>query len=193
MVQSTQHILSRIRKPRVHITFDLETGGATEKKELPFVVGVMANFSGTKAPDKSLGDRKFTSIDPETFGEYLSRVAPEASFNVKNVLADDDSTIPVSLKFKSFDDFSPTGIVEQVAPLKKLLDARNRLRDLLTRLDRSEELEALLSETLQNPDDIQRLNSDLESAGVAADAPSTAEAESTEESGETPAEEGGEE
>ena len=190
MAQSTQHVLSRVRKPRVHITFDVETGGAKERVELPFVVGVMANFSGTKTPDKSLGDRKFTSIDPDTFGEYLSKVAPEASFNVKNVLADYDSTIPVSLKFKSFDDFSPAGIVDQVAPLKKLLDARNRLRDLLTRLDRSEELEALLSETLQSPDDIQRLASDLEASGVA-EADTTADgAEPAEEGGSEPAGEG---
>ena len=109
---------------------------------------------------------------------------------MKNVLADDDSTIPVSLKFKSFDDFSPAGIVDQVAPLKKLLDARNRLRDLLTRLDRSEELEALLSETLQSPDDIQRLASDLEASGVA-EADTTADgAEPAEEGGSEPAGEG---
>lgn len=186
MAQSTQHILSRIRKPRVHITFDVETAGAKEKVELPFVVGVMANFSGTKTPDKSLGDRKFTSIDPDTFSEYLTKVAPEASFRVKNVLSDDDSTMPVSLKFESFDDFSPAGIVEQVAPLKKLLDTRNRLRDLLTRLDRSEAFEELLSETLQSPEDIQQLSSDLEAAGVGEADNGDDAADATE-----PAEEGG--
>ena len=193
MAQSTQQILSRVRKPRVHITFDVDTGTATEKRELPFVVGVMANFSGDKTPEKSLGDRKFTSIDPDTFGEYLSTVVPEVNFNVKNVLADDDSTIPVALKFKSLDDFSPAGIVEQVAPLKKLLDARNRLRDLVTRLDRSEELETLLSETLQSPDEIQRLSSDLESAGVAQDDGPADDAEPAEEGGAESAEESGEE
>ena len=166
MAESVQQLLSRVRKPRVHITFDVETGGAKERRELPFVVGVMANLSGSKSPEKSLGDRKFTQIDPDNFTDFLAAVGPEASFKVNNVLADDDSTIPVDLKFKSLDDFGPAAIAEQVAPLKQLVEVRNRLRDLLTRIDRSEELEALLSETLQSSDDIKQLSGELEAAGV---------------------------
>lgn len=162
MSESLQHKLNRVRKPRVHITYDVETEGAEVRKELPFVVGVLGDFSGKSyEPQKPLRDRKFTQIDRDNFDETLQRLTPGAQFRVDNTLSDDGSELAVDLKFKSMADFEPAAIVQQVEPLRKLLEARNKLRDLMTKVDRSEELENLLEEVLKNTDQIQALASQL--------------------------------
>ncbi|KTQ97314.1 type VI secretion protein [Aureimonas ureilytica] len=162
MSESVQQKLNRVRKPRVHITYDVETEGAAARKELPFVVGVLGDFSGKSyEPQKPLRERKFTQIDRDNFDETLQRLTPGAQFRVDNTLSDDGSEIAVDLKFKSMADFEPAAIVQQVEPLRKLLEARNKLRDLMTKVDRSEELESLLEEVLKNTDQIQSLASQL--------------------------------
>ncbi|ALN74616.1 type VI secretion system contractile sheath small subunit [Aureimonas sp. AU20] len=162
MSESLQHKLNRVRKPRVHITYDVETEGAAVRKELPFVVGVLGDFSGKSyEPQKPLRDRKFTQIDRDNFDETLQRLTPGAQFRVDNTLSDDGSEIAVDLRFKSMADFEPAAVVQQVEPLRKLLEARNKLRDLMTKVDRSEELESLLEEVLKNTDQIQALASQL--------------------------------
>ncbi|WP_019996849.1 type VI secretion system contractile sheath small subunit [Aureimonas ureilytica] len=162
MSESLQHKLNRVRKPRVHITYDVETEGAEVRKELPFVVGVLGDFSGKSyEPQKPLRERKFTQIDRDNFDETLQRLTPGAQFRVDNTLSDDGSELAVDLKFKSMADFEPAAIVQQVEPLRKLLEARNKLRDLMTKVDRSEELENLLEEVLKNTDQIQALASQL--------------------------------
>lgn len=162
MSESVQQKLNRVRKPRVHITYDVETEGAAVRKELPFVVGVLGDFSGKSyEPQKPLRERKFTQIDRDNFDETLQRLTPGAQFRVDNTLSDDGSEIAVDLKFKSMADFEPAAVVQQVEPLRKLLEARNKLRDLMTKVDRSEELESLLEEVLKNTDQIQTLASQL--------------------------------
>lgn len=162
MSESVQQKLNRVRKPRVHITYDVETEGAAVRKELPFVVGVLGDFSGKSyEPQKPLRERKFTQIDRDNFDETLQRLTPGAQFRVDNTLSDDGSEIAVDLKFKSMADFEPAAVVQQVEPLRKLLEARNKLRDLMTKVDRSEELESLLEEVLKNTDQIQSLASQL--------------------------------
>ncbi len=162
MSESLQHKLNRVRKPRVHITYDVETEGAEVRKELPFVVGVLGDFSGKSyEPQKPLRERKFTQIDRDNFDETLQRLTPGAQFRVDNTLSDDGTELAVDLKFKSMADFEPAAIVDQVEPLRKLLEARNKLRDLMTKVDRSEELENLLEEVLKNTDQIQALASQL--------------------------------
>lgn len=154
--------LERVRKPRVHITYDVETEGAMVQKELPFVVGVMGDFSGDPTePLKSLKDRKFVQIDRDNFNEVLARSTPGINMKVDNTLAGDDSQMAVELKFKSIDDFDPGKIVDQVEPLRKLMETRNKLRDLMTKIDRSEDLENLLEQVLQNQEDIGRMAGDL--------------------------------
>ena len=154
--------LSRVRKPRVHITYEVETGGAAVDVELPFVVGVMGDFSGNpETPLKSMKERKFVQIDRDNFNGVMSKVAPELHFKTDNTIAGDGSEMAVDLKFNSMDDFDPAKIVDQVEPLKKLLATRNKLNDLMSKIDRSEELEGVLERVLQNADDLKKISEEL--------------------------------
>ncbi|KGK41318.1 type VI secretion protein [Nitrincola sp. A-D6] len=158
MNESIHKKLERVRKPRVHIKYDVETEGAMVEKELPFVMGVMGDFTGNPtAPKKPLSERKFIQIDRDNINDVMKKMEPGLNLKVKNTLADDGSLMSVNLSFKSMDDFEPGQLVEQVEPLKKLLDTRNKLRDLLTKSDRSEELESLLENVLQSTDEVSRL------------------------------------
>lgn len=169
---STQDKLKRVRKPRVHITYEVETGGAEVEKELPFVVGVMGDFSGNPdRPLQSLKEKKFVQIDRDNFTDVMADVAPELNLKVANTLADDGSEMAVNLKFKDMSDFDPAKVANQIEPLKKLLETRARLNDLMTKIDRSEELEGLLENVLQDPDALQKLQSELGMDGGSADAP----------------------
>lgn len=159
---SIQDKLSRVRKPRVHIIYDVETEGAVVQKELPFVVGVMGDFSGDPTqPLKPLTDRKFIQIDRDNIDEVMAKMTPGLRMKVENTLADDGSEMSVELAFKSMSDFEPAAIVEQVEPLRKLLDVRNQLRDLLSKADRSQDLENLLEQILTNNEQLDALNKQL--------------------------------
>lgn len=154
--------LSRVRKPRVHITYEVETGGAAIDVELPFVVGVMGDFSGNpETPLKSMKERKFVQIDRDNFNNVMAKVAPELHFKAENTIAGDGSEMAVDLKFNSMDDFDPAKVVSQVEPLKKLLETRNKLNDLMSKVDRSEQLEGVLERVLQNPDDLKKISEEL--------------------------------
>ena len=162
MMASVHDKLERVRKPRVHITYNVETEGAEVLRELPFVVGVMGDFSGDPTePLKPMKDRKFIQIDRDNFNDVMARMTPGLNMKVENTLAGDGSEMAVSLKFKSIEDFEPARVVEQVEPLKKLLDTRNKLRDLMSKVDRSENLEALLDRVLQNNDELKSLSDSL--------------------------------
>jgi type VI secretion system protein ImpB len=156
--ESIHQKLSRVRKPHVHITYEVETEGAVEQKELPFVVGVIGDFSGNPtAPLKPMADRKFISIDRDNFNDIMARMTPGVNFRVENTLKGDGSEMGVQLSFKSIEDFEPGRVVEQVEPLKKLLETRNKLRDLLSTVDRSDKLEEQLEEILKNTEKTQAL------------------------------------
>jgi len=162
MPESVQGKLSRVRKPRVHITYEVETEGATVVKELPFVVGVMGDFSGNPTePLKPLKDRKFVSIDRDSFNEVMRRMTPGAEFRVENTLAGDGSEMAVKLKFSSIDDFEPAKVVEQIEPLRKLLDTRNRLRELMSAVDRADGLESELEKILQSDEQLKALAGEM--------------------------------
>ncbi|HJZ57384.1 MAG TPA: type VI secretion system contractile sheath small subunit [Gemmataceae bacterium] len=160
--ESINEKLKRVRAPRVHITYDVETEGAAVQKELPFVVGVLGDFSGQPTePLKPLKDRKFIQIDRDNFNDVMGRMTPGLNLRVKNTLKDDGSEIGVQLKFSSMDDFSPESVAQQVDPLKKLIETRDKLRDLLTKIDRSEDLEGLLEKVLSNTDELKKLKDQL--------------------------------
>ncbi|MBM4010416.1 MAG: type VI secretion system contractile sheath small subunit [Planctomycetes bacterium] len=162
MPESVHGKLSRVRKPRVHITYEVETEGATVVKELPFVVGVMGDFSGNPTePLKPLKDRKFVSIDRDSFDEVMKRMTPGVEMKVENTLAGDGSEMAVKLKFSSIEDFEPAKIVEQVEPLRKLLDTRNRLRELLSAVDRADGLEGELEKLLKDAEQVKKLAGEL--------------------------------
>lgn len=157
--------LKKVRKPRVHITYDVETEGAVEVKELPFVVGVMGDFSGDPTePLAPLKDRKFIQIDRDNFDQVLRRMAPGLQYRVENTLAEDGSEMVVKLKFESIEDFEPGRVIEQVPPLKRLLETRNKLRDLMTKADGSEQLENLLESILKDQSNLDRLKRELDPA-----------------------------
>lgn len=154
--------LERVRKPRVHIKYEVETEGAVVEKELPFVVGVLGDFSGDPSPDqKPLKDRKFVQIDRDNFNEIMARMQPRLALRVANELADDGSEMAVELSFSSLEDMEPARIVEQVPALRKLLETRNQLRDLLTKADRSTQLEDLLETILQSDEQLRALSQQL--------------------------------
>ena len=158
MPESTQKKLSRIRPPRVQITYDVEIGDAIQMKELPFVAGIMADLSGKPAEAlPKLKDRKFVEIDRDNFNDVLASCAPRLALSVDNRLAKDDSKLNVELKFRSIDDFNPAEVVKQIEPLNKLFEARQRLMDLLAKLDGNDKLDALLQEIVDKPDNQKAL------------------------------------
>jgi type VI secretion system protein ImpB len=152
-MSSIQHKLDRVRRPRVQITYDVETNGAMQKTELPFVVGVLADLSGQ--PSKALGplkERKVVTIDRDNFNDVLARANPRLAMKVDNTLQDNDTKIAVELKFKELDDFEPARVAGQIGPLRELLEVRGRLKQLLTKMEGNDKLEQLLTDILNNTD-----------------------------------------
>lgn len=156
--ESLQHTLDRVRAPRVQITYDVEIGGAIEMKEIPFVVGVLADISGKPdEPLPKLKDRKFVEIDRDNFDNVLAGMKPRLAFRVDNKLRDDDTKMAVELRFKSMDDFHPERVAEQITPMRKLVEARKKLSDLLDKLDGNERLDELLQDVISNTDALEQL------------------------------------
>jgi type VI secretion system protein ImpB len=156
--ESTQQKLSRNRPPRVQITYDVEVGGAIETKELPFVMGVLGDFSGQpKEPLPKVKERKFINVDRDNFNEVLKGMSPRLQVQVDNRLKDDGSQLGVELQFKKLEDFEPENVVEQVAPLKTLLDARKRLSDLRNKLAGNDKLEALLDDVVRDTEKLRSI------------------------------------
>jgi type VI secretion system protein ImpB len=159
MPESLQHKLDRVRPPRVQITYDVEIGGAILKKELPLVVGVLADLSGNpEQPLPKLRQRKFVEIDRDNFNEVLAAAAPRVTLRVDNKLTkDSNSKVNVELKFHEIDDFSPLNVMLQVEPLRKLFEARQKLTDLLGKLDGNDALDSMLQEIVANTDALKQL------------------------------------
>jgi type VI secretion system protein ImpB len=156
--ESVQKRLQKVRAPRVQMTYDVEIGDAIENKELPFVVGVVGDFGADPGAEKKrLKDRNFVNVDAGNFDEVLAGVAPAASFRVQNHLSPEGGEFAVQLQFKEMDDFRPEAVVQQVAPLKGLLDARTKLADLRNKLAGNDRLEDILSEVLGNTEKLDSL------------------------------------
>jgi len=156
--ESTQKKLGRIRPPRVQITYDVEIGGAIVMKQLPYVVGILADLSGKPVEAlPKLKDRKFVYIDRDNFNDIMASAQPRLAFQVQNRLTDDDAKFNLELKFSHLDDFEPVNIIKQVSALRKLFEARGRLTDLLTKLDGNDELDAILQDVVANTDALQSL------------------------------------
>ncbi len=162
MSASIHDKLNRVRKPRVHITYDVETEGAQVARELPFVVGVMGDFSGDPTqPLKPLGERKFIQIDRENFNDVMARMTPGLALKVDNMVADDGTEMSVNLAFNAIEDFEPARVAAQVPALKALMETREKLRDLMSKADRSEQLESLLEQVLRDAGDLKALSGQL--------------------------------
>ncbi len=156
--ESLQHTLDRVRSPRVQITYDVEVGDAIEMKEIPFVVGVLADLSGK--PEESLPklkERKLVEIDRDNFNNVLEGMKPRLAYRVDNKLSDDDSSMAVELKFKSLEDFHPEKVAKQIDPIRKLVEAREKLSGLLNKLDGNDKLDELLQEVISSTDSLEKL------------------------------------
>jgi type VI secretion system protein ImpB len=168
MAESVNRKLERVRAPRVHISYDVETGGAIEMKELPFVMGVLGDFTGQpEEPLAKLKDRKFVEITPDNFDQVLKSMKPHLSFKVDNLLSDepDAGKLGVDLRFESMDDFAPDRVAQQVEPLRKLLDLRRQLADLRGSLQGNDKLEEILQETLNDADKMGKLKTEMDAEG----------------------------
>ena len=168
MAESTQKKLDRVRPPRVNITYDVETGGAIEMKQLPFVMGVLGDFSGQPTePLAKLKDRKFVEVTPDNFDDVLASMKPHLAFTVENKLSEDSDApkLGVDLTFKSLDDFSPDAVARQVKPLRELLDLRTKLSDLRGTLQGNDKLEDILQSTLGDADKMNKLKAELGTDG----------------------------
>ena len=160
--ESLQHKIDRVRPPRVQITYDVEVGGAIELKELPFVIGVLGDFVGKpEEPLPALKNRKIVEIDPDNFDQVLSGMNPRLAYTVDNKLQDDGSKLGVELKFNSIEDFEPDQVVQQVEPLRKLVEARQKLTDLRSKMDGNEKLESLLEDIISDSDKQKELSEAL--------------------------------
>ena len=162
--KSTQHKLDRVRPPRVHITYDVEVGNAIEMKELPFVMGVLGDFTGQPTePLPRLRERKFVEVNPDNFDQVLEGMKPHLSFSVENKLSEDADApqLKVDLHFKSMDDFSPENVAKQVKPLKELLDLRTKLSDLRGSLQGNDKLEEILMDAVTNTEKLGKLKDEL--------------------------------
>jgi type VI secretion system protein ImpB len=165
---STQHKLDRVRPPRVHVTYDVEVGDAIELKELPFVMGVLGDFTGQpEQPLPRLRDRKFVEVNPDNFDQVLEGMKPHLSFSVENKLSEeaDAPQLKVDLHFKSMDDFDPENVARQVKPLRELLDLRTKLSDLRGSLQGNDKLEELLMDAVTNSEKLEKLKSEVKEGG----------------------------
>jgi type VI secretion system protein ImpB len=164
--ESTQKKLSRVRPPRVQITYDVEVGDAIETKELPFVLGVLGDYSGhASGPVTKMKDRKFVEIDRDNFDDVMKGLAPALQLRVDNRLQDDGTEMGVSLDFRQMQDFEPQRIVEQVEPLKKLLEVRTRLSDLRNKITGNDKLEELLDEIVRDTEKLKQISADRSKKG----------------------------
>ena len=160
---SLQHKLDRVRPPRVQITYDVEIGDAIEVKELPFVMGVLGDFTGMPAePLAPLKQRKFVEVNPDNFDAVLESMKPHLAFTVDNKLSDDpDAKLKVDLNFKTLEDFAPENVARQVGPLRELLDLRSRLSDLRGNMQGNDKLEELLRESVTDKDKLAKLRDEI--------------------------------
>lgn len=164
---STQHKLDRVRPPRVHVTYDVEVGDAIEMKELPFVLGVLGDFTGQpEQPLPRLRERKFVEVNPDNFDQVLEGMKPHLSFSVENKLSEEQDApqLKVDLHFKSLEDFEPENVAKQVKPIRELLDLRTKLADLRGSLQGNDKLEELLMDAVSSSEKLEKLKGEVKGA-----------------------------
>ncbi|MDR1365339.1 MAG: type VI secretion system contractile sheath small subunit [Holosporales bacterium] len=163
MAESRQHTLSRIRKPRVHITYDVEIGDAIEKKELTFVVAVLADLSGhPETPLPKIMDRKFVEIDRDNFNEVMAIINPRLVLRVSNRLSDETPEVSVELNFNDMGDFQPQNVAQKIPSLKALYDKRNSFKNLIAKMDGNDKLETMLTQVMRSHETLKKLKKELD-------------------------------
>jgi type VI secretion system protein ImpB len=171
--ESSQDLVGRNRPPRVQIKYEVHTGGAPEMRELPFVVGVIADLSGKPAePLPRLRDREFVRISRDNFDDVLKGCKPRVAFQVENRLRDDGSLLPVELAFESIKDFEPEQVVQKIKALRELLEARRKLKNLLNKLDGNDTLDGLLQKVISDTESLRQIGKEV---GWGGESPTPAE------------------
>jgi type VI secretion system protein ImpB len=164
--ESVQKKLERVRPPRVNITYEVETGDAIETKELPFVMGVLGDFSGKPVePLGKLKNRNFTEVTLDNFDDVLAGAKPRLQYSVENKLTEEGGKIGVELEFQSLEDFNPDRVAQNVEPLAKLLDLRAQLADLRGKLQVNEKLEEILQSAVSDEQKLKKLRDEIGSEG----------------------------
>ncbi|HEV2418162.1 MAG TPA: type VI secretion system contractile sheath small subunit [Terriglobia bacterium] len=162
--ESVHKKLERVRPPRVHITYDVEVGNAIENKELPFVMGVLGDFTGQPVEAlPRLKDRRFVEVTPDNFDEVIEKMKPHLAYAVENKLSEDENAgqLKVDLNFKSLDDFDPENVARQVKPLRDLLELRTKMNDLKGALQTNEKLSDVLLEAVGNTEKMNKLKAEI--------------------------------
>jgi type VI secretion system protein ImpB len=162
--ESVQKKLTRVRPPRVQISYDVQIGDAIERKELPFVLGVLGDFAGQPTGEVTrLKDRRFVDVTPDNFDEVLANMKPHLAYSVENKLSDDPNAgqLKVDLNFRALEDFEPEQVARQIRPLRELLDLRGKLNDLRGTLQTNEKLDQVLMEAVSNTDQLEKLRSEM--------------------------------
>jgi type VI secretion system protein ImpB len=165
--ESTQTKLTRVRPPRVQITYDVQIGDAIELKEIPFVLGVLGDFTGNPAEElPRLKDRKFVEVNPDNFDDVLAATKPHLAYSVENKLSEnpDAPKLKVDLNFRKLEDFEPEQVARQIKPLRELLELRTRLADLRGNLQTNQTLDELLQDVINSSEKMQKLRAEVESA-----------------------------
>jgi type VI secretion system protein ImpB len=162
--ESVQKKLTRVRPPRVQISYDVQVGDAIELKELPFVLGVMGDFTGQPTePLPRLKDRRFVDVNPDNFDSVLESMHPHLAFSVENKLSEDPNAgnLKVDLNFRSLEDFEPEQVARQIRPLRELLELRGKLSDLRGTLQTNEKLDQVLMDAVSNTEKLDKLRSEI--------------------------------
>ncbi len=166
--ESINKKLARVRAPRVHITYDVETGGAIEKRQIPFIAGVLADLSGMpEKPLPPIAKRKFVEVDRDNFDQVLAKTAPRLAFKVDNRLSEDDTKLGVELRFNKLDDFAPAAVAGQIPALRKLLELRSSMQNLRSSLIGNDKLESMLQDVLNDTEALQRIGAEAVSGDPA--------------------------
>ncbi len=155
--ESSQKFIARNRAPRVQIEYDVELYGAEKKVQIPFVMGVLSDLSGNPTePLAPVEERKFLDVDIDNFDARMKAMKPRVAFQVPNTLTGEGS-LNVELTFENMDDFSPAAVANKVDALRKLLEARQQLANLITYMDGKGGAEELVGKLLQDPALLQTL------------------------------------
>ncbi len=162
--ESVQKKLQRVRPPRVQVTYDVEVGDAIQLKELPFVLGVLGDFTGMPSEQlPRLKDRRFVEVTGDNFDSVLESMKPHVAFAVENKLSEESDApqLKVDLQFKTLEDFEPEQVARQVKPLRELLELRTKLNDLRGNLQTNEKLDELLLDAVSNTEKLGKLRNEL--------------------------------
>lgn len=149
-----------IPQARVNITLDVETGGVTKKKELPFKMLILADFSHDIIPI-AIKKRERIAISKENFDNVIAEISPQLNLMIPNTICNQGSELAIDLKFNKLADFHPDQIVKQVTELQNLLAMRNLLKELKANIIDNHLFRRELERIIKTTDELTDLQAQL--------------------------------